>query len=55
MRALKNKEFEGQYYCIPAEINVESPGLFRQHGPAREDGQDPARRLGREQRPQELG
>ncbi len=26
--ALKNKEFEGQYYCIPAEINVESPGLL---------------------------
>ena len=26
--ALSNKEYDGQYYCIPAEINVESPSLF---------------------------
>lgn len=26
--ALKNKLYDGQYYCVPAEINVESPSLF---------------------------
>lgn len=26
--ALKNKIYDGKYYCIPAEINVESPSLF---------------------------
>lgn len=26
--ALKNKLYEGRYYCVPAEINVESPSLF---------------------------
>lgn len=26
--ALKNKIYEDEYYCVPAEINVESPSLF---------------------------
>lgn len=26
--ALRNKLYDGQYYCVPAEINVESPSLF---------------------------
>lgn len=26
--ALKNKMFDGKYYCVPSEINVESPSLY---------------------------
>lgn len=26
--ALKNKMYDGKYYCIPSEINVESPSLY---------------------------
>ena len=26
--ALKNKMYDGEYYCIPSEINVESPSLY---------------------------
>lgn len=36
--ALKNKQYDGKYYCIPSEINVESPSLYVNMDILKEEG-----------------
>lgn len=36
--ALKNKQYDGKYYCLPSEINVESPSLYVNMDILKEEG-----------------